>query len=69
MDRLLIKHRLLDLGMTLAELSRAANIPYDRLVKITNGYRAPRPREIDAIAQVLKLPPQELGSNAEAGWA
>ena len=67
MDRLLIKHILLDRGMTLAELSRTTSIPYDRLVKITNGYRTPRRPEIDAIADVLELSPHELGNDtAEA---
>ena len=55
MDRLLIKHRLLDMGMTLAELSRAASIPYDRLVKVLGYYRKIRPEELTAIALALDV--------------
>ena len=60
MDRLLIKHRLLDKGMTLADLSRAAGIPYDRLVKILCGYRKARTEELAALASVLQVPVQVL---------
>ncbi len=55
MDRLLIKHRLLDKGMTLAELSRVTDIPYDRLVKIIGWYRTARDEELDVIASVLDV--------------
>ena len=55
MDRLLIKHRLLDKGMNLVELSRLTGLAYDRLVRVVNGYRSPRPEEIAAIAEALDL--------------
>lgn len=56
MNRLAIKHHLLNAGMTLAELSRAASIPYDRMVKILGGYRKVRRDELASIAAVLEVP-------------
>ena len=64
MDRMFVKHRLLDKGMTLAELSRAASIPYDRLVKILGRYRNSRPEELRAIAAVLGLREEQLRGSA-----
>ncbi len=60
MNRLLVKHRLLDRGMTLVNLAAQIGVPYDRLVKIINGYRGPRPEEVRAIASVLSMRPEEL---------
>ena len=60
MDRLAVKHRLLDKGMTLAQLASVTGVPYDRLVKIVNGYREPRPEEVQRIASVLSITPDEL---------
>ena len=55
-DRLRIKHRLLDRGMSLVELARLSGLPYDRLVRVVNGYRPPRQHEIKSIAAALGLP-------------
>lgn len=55
MNRLVIKHRLLDKGMTLAALACRIGVPYDRLVKIVNGYRRPRPEELRRISAALDM--------------
>ena len=60
MDRLRLKHRLIDESLTLVELARKTSIAYDRLVRIVNGYRTARDEEIEAIARVLGLSPSAL---------
>ena len=64
MTRRAIKHRLLDLGMTLADVAHRTGLSYDRLIKIVNAYREPRPEEIDRIASVLAMSPEELRREA-----
>ena len=64
MNRLAIKHRSLDKDLTLAQLASQIGVPYDRLVKVVNGNRQPRPEEIDRIASVLAIPPEELQREA-----
>lgn len=65
MDRLAVKHRLLDRGLTLAEVARQAGIPYDRLVRLVNGYREARQEELERIAQVLDLSLEALNRDGE----
>ena len=60
MNRLLVKHRLLDKGMSLIELARTTRLPYDRVIRILNGYRDPREDEVRAIAGVLGIRTDEL---------
>ena len=60
MDRLALKHCLLDRGLTLVSLANQIGVSYDRIIKITNGYREPRPEEVRAIATVLSMRPEEL---------
>ena len=60
MDRLAVKHLLLNRGMTLFDLAVACGITYDRVVKIVNGYRAPRLEEIDRISRTLSVPPAQV---------
>jgi transcriptional regulator with XRE-family HTH domain len=60
MDRLAVKHLLLNRGMTLFDLAVACGIRYDRIVKIVNGYRAPRPEEIDLISRTLSVPSEQV---------
>ena len=60
MDRLAVKHRLLDKGLTLVALSTLCDLPYDRLIKIVNGYRPPRTEELNRVAIVLDLSVESL---------
>ena len=60
MNRVALKHRLLDRGMTMAVLANRIGTSYDRLVKVVNGYREPRREEIERIAAVLAMKPEEL---------
>ena len=60
MNRIAIKHRLLDRGMTLAKLAARIEMPYDRLIRLVNGYRQPKPEEIDRIAAILVMPAEQL---------
>jgi len=60
MDRLAVKHLLLNRGMTLFDLAVASGIRYDRIVKIVNGYRAPHPEEIDLISRTLSVPSEQV---------
>jgi len=62
MDRLAVKHRLLDRGMTLLQLAGATGLTYDRLVKVVNGYRAPRADELRVIATALDLTEPTIGA-------
>lgn len=64
MNRVALKHRLLDRGMTMATLAGRIGVSYDRLVKVVNGYRQPRPEEVRAIASVLSMRPEELQGEA-----
>ena len=57
MNRLLIKHRLLDRGWGLVDLARLTGLPYDRLIRLVNGYRCAQPDEVQAIAEALDLSP------------
>lgn len=66
MNRLAIKHALLDHGMTLVVLARTAGLSYDRIVRIVNGYRRPRPEEVRAIADALGMKACELGADVLA---
>ena len=65
MDRIVVKRRLLDMGLTLAELSHQTSIPYDRLIKILGRYRRARPEEVTAIASVLELPVRLLAAERQ----
>ena len=67
MNRLAIKHRLLDRGMTLAALACQIGVPYDRLVKVVNGYRQPRRSEVKRIAKALAMDPAELEGPVHEG--
>ena len=60
MNRLTVKHVLLDRGLSLVDLAREADLAYDRVIRIVNGYRPAKDEEIDAIAQILGLPRSDL---------
>ena len=67
MNRLLIKRRLLETDQHLIDLSRSTGVPYDRLVRIVNGYRLPKTDEIELIARALNLPFHSVaGQSADA---
>ena len=51
-----IRIRLIEKDLRIKDLAHLARIDYERLQKVLNGYRSPRPDEIRAIAAVLKLP-------------
>ena len=40
--------------------SAAAGLTYDRLIKVVNGYRDPRPDEVRRIAVALSVPAEEV---------
>ena len=63
MDRLLIKHRLLDRDLSLASLARQTGMTYDRLVRVVNGNRQATTEEVEAIANVLGLSPDAISSD------
>jgi transcriptional regulator with XRE-family HTH domain len=65
MDRLKIKHLLLDQGVTLVRLAARAGIPYDRAVKVVNGYRPPTPAELAAMANALGVPVAAICPDAD----
>jgi lambda repressor-like predicted transcriptional regulator len=65
MNRLLVKHRLLDKQMSLVDLSRQIGLPYDRVIRLVNGYRQPKPEEIDLVAKALELSPERLAEGTE----
>ena len=65
MGRLALKHCLLDRGLTLVSLANQIGVSYDRIIKITNGYRQPRVEEVRAIASVLSIGPEVLGLESE----
>lgn len=60
MNRTFIKHRLVDKGLTLADLARQAELSYDRIVRIVHGYRKPTIDEVERLAQILEVPSREL---------
>ena len=60
MNRLVVKHSLLDRGMTLFDLAAQCGITYDRIIKIVNGYRVPRREEIDLISRALSVSPERV---------
>jgi transcriptional regulator with XRE-family HTH domain len=64
-DRLAIKHFLLDQEMTLVRLAARAGMSYDRLIKVVNGYRPPTPSEIAAIADALDVPTAAICSELD----
>jgi hypothetical protein len=55
MDTTLVRHRLLDRGESIVGLSRRIGIPYDRLIRILNGYRVPRRDESERIETALEV--------------
>jgi len=55
-----IRIQLIRKGLRLKDISRVTGIDYDRLQKVVNGYRTPKPHEIIAIARVLELPVAEI---------
>ena len=60
MDGKVVRILLIQRGLQLKALSRLTGIDYDRLQKVINGYRAPRPEELTAIATVLGVPLSEI---------
>ena len=66
MNATLIKHRLIDLNLTLLDLAKRSGMAYDRVVKVVNGYRPPRPEEIDALGSILGVEASELGREDRA---
>ena len=64
MDQLVIKHRLLDKGLSLIDLARQTGVAYDRLIRVVNGYRKPKPTEVEAIAEALGLSSESVGGDA-----
>jgi transcriptional regulator with XRE-family HTH domain len=60
MNRTFIKHRLVDKGLTLADLARRAELSYDRIVRIVHGYRKPMAEEVERIALILEVSPSDL---------
>ena len=60
MNYRLIKSCLAQQGTTLASLARASDIPYSRLVKVTNGLVRPRSEEIDLLSQATGLSRQDV---------
>ena len=67
MDRIRIKHRLLDKGLTLVDLAARAGLSYDRLVRIVNGYRPPRPDEVERVSRALGIPRERLYQQPDEG--
>jgi transcriptional regulator with XRE-family HTH domain len=60
MDERVIRIRLIETGLQLKDLSKLTGIDYDRIVKLVNGYRRPRPGEVHAIASALGIPESSL---------
>ena len=60
MDRLQVRHVLLDKGMTLRELAITSGMAYDRLIRVVNGYRPAKDEELEAIADALDLPAESI---------
>jgi hypothetical protein len=51
---------LVDRGKRLVDIHRSTGIPYNRLVRIANGYCTASPAEIVAMARALDLAPSDL---------
>ena len=60
MNRIAIRHRLVDKHMSLIELSRRTGLTYDRLLRVVNGYRCPKKEEIVLIAEILGTTPDQI---------
>ena len=64
MNRLLIKRRLLDADLRLIDLARSTGLSYDRLIRVVNGYRAPKAEEVRLIASTLGVTPDAISGCA-----
>jgi lambda repressor-like predicted transcriptional regulator len=62
MNSQVVRIQLIRKGLLLKDLSTQSEIDYDRLQKVINGYRQPRPEEVSAIARVLGLSESEIRS-------
>ena len=63
MDITKVRIRLIEKELRIKDLARLTSIDYDRLQKILNDYRQPRPEEVLAIARTLDLIVDELAGN------
>ena len=67
MDTRKVRIRLIEKDLRIKDLANQTGIDYDRLQKILNDYRPPKPEEVQAIANTLDLVADELvGSHGEA---
>ena len=60
-----VRLALVEQGRRLVDLHRETGIPYNRLIRITNGYFEARREEIRSIATALGLDESELLDPAE----
>ena len=60
MDFRKVRIRLIEKDLRIKDLANHTGINYDRLQKILNDYRPPRPEEVLAIAGTLDLAADEL---------
>jgi predicted transcriptional regulator len=65
MNRKRLRLVLVEQGKRLVDLHRLADIPYNRLIRIVNGYCAPRPEEIDRLARALGMVAGDLMEGQE----
>lgn len=68
MNRKRLRISLIEQGKRLVDLHRSTGIPYNRIVRIANGYSTPRAEELCLIAEALHLTVIRL-SEPEAGGA
>ena len=61
MDTKRIRIALIERDQRLVDLHRVTGIPYNRLVRLFNGYCKARPEEVNSIAEFIGIPPEELG--------
>lgn len=66
MNRKRLRISLIQQGMKLVDLHRSTGIPYNRIVRIANGYSTPRAEELCVIAEALHVPVTKL-SEPETG--
>ncbi len=65
MDRKRLRVVLIEQDKRLVDLHRATGIPYNRLVRLVNGYYEPSDAEVVLIASALGTRPEDLLLPAE----
>ncbi len=65
MDRKRLRLALIERDKRLVDLHRSTGIPYNRLVRLANGYYEPSDAEVALIASALGVRPEDLLLPAE----